>query len=119
LREEEERKAENERRRLKEKELEELRIKEEQHLKEERERQKKLKAEYEAKETETISAPADELDKVKDIAEEEEKKGLEEKYEAIVESPETVVSVDLAKQFLITLLNPDTPASKKKELLMA
>jgi len=85
------------------------------------ERQEKLKAEYEAKQLE--DTPVEDFEKCGnyDLSkdDEEEEKGIEEKQELAPENSIAAAFADKTKQFLITLLNPDTPLSKKKELLMA
>eukprot|EP00826_Nyctotherus_ovalis_P012031 TRINITY_DN1313_c0_g3_i4.p5 TRINITY_DN1313_c0_g3~~TRINITY_DN1313_c0_g3_i4.p5 ORF type:complete len:118 (-),score=47.27 TRINITY_DN1313_c0_g3_i4:982-1335(-) len=113
---------EEERRKLEEQKFEEQKHKEEQHKKEEKERQEKLMAEYQASQPEV--PPQDELDKCESFElpkekDEEEKNVSENKEEPIFSTLSMTESASATEQFLAILLNPATPASKRRELLMA
>lgn len=113
---------EEEKRKLEEQKLEEQKCKEEQHMKEEKERQEKLMAEFQASQPET--PPQDELDKCESFdlpreKNEEEKNAGQHQQEPVPTALSGMESANATEQFLATLLNPATPASKRRELLMA
>eukprot|EP00826_Nyctotherus_ovalis_P011927 TRINITY_DN1310_c0_g2_i3.p1 TRINITY_DN1310_c0_g2~~TRINITY_DN1310_c0_g2_i3.p1 ORF type:complete len:256 (-),score=88.92 TRINITY_DN1310_c0_g2_i3:30-797(-) len=118
LREEKERQMECERRRMEELKMEEERQEKEKQVKEERERQEKLKVQYEierAEEPIDERGKCDSFDLPKDDEVKEEDKRPEEPVPESMPVPETA---DPVKEFLAVLLSPETPASKKREMML-